>query len=334
MKPNTNEEEAGRTRFRLIETSGRRVKSIMAIVTSFASVSYSCKSWRVPIRGAINAKPNSPRPYWDFLVVGTLRSRAIISVLFSSRNRLTRAYLVSVTCRDFLVAWTIWSRGLFGRVDYLVAWTIWSRGLFGRVDYLVAWTIWSRGLFGRVDYLVAWTIWSRGLFGRVDYLVAWTIWSRGLFGRVDYLVAWTIWSRGLFGRVDYLVAWTIWSRGLFGRVDYLVAWTIWSRGLFGRVDYLVAWTIWSRGLFGRVDYLVAWTIWFRIYCASNRHSPTLTRVVRDGHERRDDGNDNFHASPRRLDEPKSSATCFFFVCIWLHMNTEVITTLSITILRI
>ena len=59
-KPNTNEEEVGRTRFRLIETSGRRVKIIMAIVTSFASVSYSCKSWRVPIRGAINAKPNSP----------------------------------------------------------------------------------------------------------------------------------------------------------------------------------------------------------------------------------------------------------------------------------
>ena len=82
-----------------------------------------------------------------------------------------------------------------------------------------------------------------------------------------------------------------------------------------------------------VDYLVAWTIWFRIYCASNRHSPTLA-AVRDGRERRDDGHDNFHASPRRLDEPKSSATCFFFVCIWLHMNTEVITTLAIAISRV
>ena len=60
MKSNTNEEEAGRTRFRLIEMSARRLKSILVIVTLFASVSYSCKSWRVPIRGSINAKPNSP----------------------------------------------------------------------------------------------------------------------------------------------------------------------------------------------------------------------------------------------------------------------------------
>ena len=46
------------------------------------------------------------------------------------------------------------------------------------------------------------------------------------------------------------------------------------------------------------------TIWFRIYCASNRHSPTLT-AVRDERQRRDDGHDNFHASPRRLDKPNS-----------------------------
>ncbi len=116
--------------------------------------------------------------------------------------------------------------------------------------------------------------------------------------------------------------------------DYLVPWTIWSRAiislLFGSRNrltraYLVSATC--------RDYLVAWIIWFRIYCASNRHSPTLT-AVRDGRERRDDGHDNFHASPRRLDEPKSSATCFFFVCIWLHVNTEVITTLSIAISRV
>ena len=123
-------------------------------------------------------------------------------------------------------------------------------------------------------------------------------------------------------------------QGLFGRGDFLVVGTIWSQAiislLFGSRNrltraYLVSATC--------RDYLVSWTIWFRIYCASNRHSPTLT-AVRDGRERRDDGHDNFHASPRRLDEPKSSATCFFFVCIWLHMNTEVITTSSITISRV
>ena len=56
MKPNTNKEEAGRIRFRLIEMSARREKIGMTIITSPASVSYICKSWSLPIRGAINAK--------------------------------------------------------------------------------------------------------------------------------------------------------------------------------------------------------------------------------------------------------------------------------------
>ena len=114
-------------------------------------------------------------------------------------------------------------------------------------------------------------------------------------------------------------------------INYICTGTIWSPAiislLFGPRNRLTrAYLV----LANCRDYLVAWTIWFRIYCASNRHSPTLT-AVGDGRERREDGHDNFHTSPRRLDEPKSSATCFFFVCIWLHMNTAVITTLSIAI---
>ena len=43
--------------------------------------------------------------YRDYLVVGTtIWSRAIISLLVGSRNRLARAHLVSATCRDYLVA--------------------------------------------------------------------------------------------------------------------------------------------------------------------------------------------------------------------------------------
>ena len=48
------------------------------------------------------------RLYRDYLVPWTIWSRAIISLLFGSRNRLTRAYLVRPP------AGTIWSRGLFG----------------------------------------------------------------------------------------------------------------------------------------------------------------------------------------------------------------------------
>ena len=46
--------------------------------------------------------------YKDYLVVGNIWSRAIISLLVGSRNRRARAYLVSATYRDYLVA------GLFG----------------------------------------------------------------------------------------------------------------------------------------------------------------------------------------------------------------------------
>ena len=76
IKPIQEEEEAVRTRFWLIETSGRRVNIIMAIVMSFSSVLYSCKSWRVSFRGAINAKPNSPR---DQIVAASSRSQISLS---------------------------------------------------------------------------------------------------------------------------------------------------------------------------------------------------------------------------------------------------------------
>ena len=111
--------------------------------------------------------------------------------------------------------------------------------------------------------------------------------------------------------------------------DYLFVGTIWSRAiislLFGfrnRLAGLIwfpppAGTVWSRGLFG--------------FAFSAPRIGTLQLLETNAN---DDGHDNFYASPRRLDEPKSSATCFFFVCIWLHMNAKVIATLSIAILRV